>query len=52
MINKIKDKIKELEADAILSYPTAQFDTNYVVAAIQISLKDQIKVLKELLEDK
>ena len=43
---EIEEKIKELESDERLSYPTATIDINAPLALIQLRLESKIAALK------
>lgn len=51
-IEEIKERLKELEGDERLGYPTASIQINAPLALIQLSLGTQVDILKWVLDEK
>ena len=47
---QIEEKIKEIESDERLSYPSATIDVNAPLALIQLEMETKLKMLKWILE--
>jgi len=49
IIGRMEKKLAALEADERIDYPSAEVETNAPLALIQVSLRSQANVIRELL---